>query len=161
MTEGNTWFNMANPRPDQILKALPYAHPFLLVDEITEVDDDHIIGFYRLREDEYFYKGHFPGNPVTPGVILTEIAAQIGLVSFGIYFEMTKENQTVKNVVPLFSSADVDFFKPVYPGEKVMVTAKKEYFRFNKLKCAVEMTNEGGDVVLKGSISGMIAGKNE
>ena len=140
---------------------LPYKAPFLLVDEITEVNDDAISGYYRLKRDEYFYAGHFPGNPVTPGVILTEIAAQIGLVSFGIYLILRGKKDETESFVPMFSSSNVDFLKPVYPGEKVVVSAKKEYFRFNKLKCQVEMQNEKGEVILKGSLSGIIAPANK
>ncbi len=143
----------------KIVSALPYRDPFHFVTSIEEVDEDHIIGTYQLKNDEYFYQGHFPGNPVTPGVILTEIAAQIGLVSFGIYLSLNGGNADIKNLVPLFSSSNVDFYKPVYPGEKVVVHSNKEYFRFNKLKCQVSMMNANEEIVLKGAVSGMIVSK--
>ncbi len=141
---------------DDIVKQLPYQNPFLFVDSLTSVSDDAIEGHYTLKEDEFFYRGHFPGNPVTPGVILTEIAAQIGLVSLGIHLIQPSEE---KEVVPVFSSANIDFLKPVYPGEKVIVKSKKEYFRFGKLKCSVEMINEADEMVCKGQLSGMVMTK--
>ncbi len=68
-----------------IVQLLPYSRPFLFVDELTSVNDNGCEGFYIFREDEFFYQGHFKDNPVTPGVILTECMAQIGLVCLGIY----------------------------------------------------------------------------
>lgn len=136
-----------------IIAKLPYSKPFLFVDEILEVDGEHIIGRYTFKEDEYFYLGHFRDHPVTPGVILTECMAQIGLVSFGIYLlsgEVGKDSQVA------MSSTDIDFLKPVYPGETVTVYSEKIYYRFNKLKCKVSMKNDEGERVCSGTISGML-----
>ena len=69
----------------KILEQLPYSKPFLFVDNILEVDKNHIIGDYQYKKDEFFYKGHFKNNPVTPGVILLETMGQIGLVCFSIF----------------------------------------------------------------------------
>ncbi|MNI79112.1 3-hydroxyacyl-[acyl-carrier-protein] dehydratase FabZ [compost metagenome] len=67
---------------NDIITKLPYRDPFLFVDELLHVDDNIIIGSYRFNENLDFFKGHFYGNPVTPGVILTETMAQIGLACF-------------------------------------------------------------------------------
>src|ERR1700754_5215415 len=118
---------------NSILQYLPYKSSFLFVDNITAIDDNGITGDYTLKADSFFYEDHFPGNPVTPGVIITEIMAQIGLVVLGIHlminihddpsFEMNESS------VPLLTSTDVEFFKMVLPEEKVIVTSKKQYFR--------------------------------
>ena len=69
---------------EEIIASLPYRTPFLFVDELEEITNNGSKGYYQLKTDEYFYQGHFPDNPITPGVILIEIMAQIGLVCFGI-----------------------------------------------------------------------------
>lgn len=141
----------------EIIQALPFSEPFLFVDEIVKVDDQGITGAYTFRPESFFYQGHFKGNPVTPGVILTETMAQIGLVCLGIWL-LQKETNTFRGMVAL-SNTNVDFFKVVMPGERVVVTSKKEYFRFNKLKCHVKMSNSKGEMVCKGVMSGMLIGE--
>jgi 3-hydroxyacyl-[acyl-carrier-protein] dehydratase len=140
----------------EIIKQLPYQKPFLFVDELTEISNNGIIGNYTFQENEFFYEGHFKNNPITPGVILTETMAQIGVVCLGIYLlkgEISSEEKTLKIAL---TSNQVDFYKPVLPNEKVTVIAEKEYFRFHKLKCKVKMMNEKNELVCRGTISGMI-----
>lgn len=142
-----------------IIAKLPYEKPFLFVDEILEVNDNGISGTYTFNEHHDFYKGHFKNNPVTPGVILTETMAQIGLVSFGIYL-MNKSEESTDEIQIALTSSEMDFFIPVFPNEKVIVKSQKEYFRFNKLKCKVEMFNLNDELVCRGKIAGMIATDN-
>lgn len=145
---------------ENILALLPYKSTFRFVDSLSVLTADEVRGEYRLRKDAFFYADHFPGNPVTPGVILTEIMAQIGLVVLGLYLiETGAATEGLKGkgeIFPLLSSTDVSFFKMVLPEEKVTVVSRKQYFRFNKLKCAVEMFNEAGESVAKGIFSGFI-----
>ncbi len=139
----------------EIIAKLPYQHPFLFVDELLEVDENGIIGAYTFDASHDFYKGHFKNNPVTPGVILTETMAQIGLVAFGIHL-LSESTNSINDVKIALTSSEMDFFKPVFPSEKVIVKSKKEYFRFNKLKCKVEMYNVNDELVCRGKIAGMI-----
>ena len=69
----------------QIIQNLPYQHPFLFVDALTEISENGISGNYTFKENAFFYEGHFKENPITPGVLLTETMAQIGVVCLGIY----------------------------------------------------------------------------
>ncbi len=142
----------------EILDRLPYKSSFRFVDEITALDSNGITGNYTLHRDAFFYEDHFPGNPVTPGVIITEIMAQIGLVSFGIYLMLQESDKSNadENVFPLFTSTDVSFLKIVLPGEKLTVVSKKQYFRFNKLKCYIEMMNVENELVARGFFSGIL-----
>ncbi len=103
---------------EDILNYLPYKSSFRFVDHISELSEDGVVGDYTLRPDSFFYEDHFVGNPVTPGVIITEIMAQIGLVVLGIYL-MIKDsesgNDTDKASFPLFVSTNVTFNKIVLP----------------------------------------------
>lgn len=139
----------------EIIAFLPYSAPFHFVDELSEVSEEGVIGAYRFSRNEYFYQGHFKDHPVTPGVILTEVMAQIGVVCLGIYLLRGTLDQG--NLRIAMTSSEVNFFLPVYPDEQVEVTSRKEYFRFNKLKCSVEMRNEKNELVCRGHIAGMFA----
>jgi|SRR5579872_2053552 len=140
-----------------ILDLLPYKSSFRFVEEISFVDADKVIGHYTLKPDAFFYEDHFPGNPVTPGAILTEIMAQIGLVVLGIYLLTSGNEQTHPDgVFPLLSSASVEFFKPALPGQRLTVTSRKDYFRFGKLKCHVELHDSAGGLLAKGVFSGFL-----
>lgn len=81
--------------------------------------------------------------------------AQIGVVCLGIYLLEKEESQDKKLQIAM-SSSEVDFFLPVFPGETVKVISKKEYFRFNKLKCITEMYNSKDKLVCRGKIAGMV-----
>ena len=138
---------------EKIISLLPYKRPFLFVDEISSLTEDGAIGTYTVRNDESFLEGHFPGNPVVPGVILTEIMCQIGLVTLAMYLMDLDENS---KVLPAFTSANVDFLAKVVPNDKLIVESKKVYFRFGKLKCTVSCKKEDGTVVAKGELAGMV-----
>ena len=137
----------------EILAKLPYSPPFLFVDDLVSVDENGVTGNFTFKEDLDFYKGHFKNNPVTPGVILTETMAQIGLVCLGIFLvgKDLNENSQIG-----LTSTEIEFLKPVFPGEKIKVISEKIYFRFNKLKCKVKMLNEKSEIVCEGTIAGII-----
>lgn len=136
-----------------ILAKLPYRVPFLFVDELIHVDDEGVAGTYTFDEDLDFYRGHFYDRAITPGVILIETMAQIGLVCLGIFL-LNKDLMQGSSIA--LTSTEIQFLKPVYPKEKVTVFSKKIYFRFGKLKCAVTMKNEAGQEVCKGILAGMM-----
>ena len=137
----------------EIISKLPYSKPFLFVDELLQINENGVEGTYTFDGDLDFYKGHFKDNPITPGVILTEVMAQIGLVCLGIYL---LNDAFIKTTAIALTSTDIEFFKPVFPNEKVTVISEKNYFRFGKLKCKVSMKNELGEEVCAGTIAGMI-----
>lgn len=141
---------------DKILAKLPYSKPFLFVDEILNIDENGVKGTFRFDENLEFFKGHFVNNPVTPGVILTEVMAQIGLVCLGVFLLDDSFN---KSTLVGLTSTEIDFLKPVFPNEKVTVISAKIYFRFGKLKCKVLMINEKEEEVCRGTIAGMIISK--
>ena len=125
------------------------------MDELTKITESGVTGNYTFKESEYFYRGHFKDYPVTPGVILTEVMAQIGVVCLGIYLLREKFSDIKKPQIALTSN-NIDFFLPVKPKQRVNVVSEKIYFRFNKLKCKVQLFNEKNQLVCKGDISGML-----
>ena len=138
-----------------VIKSLPYQSPFLFVDELTHISDNGVRGNYTFKESDYFYRGHFKDYPITPGVILIEVMAQIGLVCLGIFLLRDKLSDVKKPEIFLTSN-NIDFFLPVIPNQKVNVVSEKIYFRFNKLKCKVHLFDEKNQLVCKGFISGML-----
>lgn len=145
-------------KSQEIISKLPYSKPFLFVDEIVQIDENRVEGTYVFDEYLDFYKGHFKDNPVTPGVILTEVMAQIGLVCLGIFLLNDRLNTTTSIAL---TSTEIDFLKPVLPNEKVTVISEKIYFRFGKLKCKVKMINQRAEIVSMGTIAGMVVSKSE
>lgn len=142
-------------KKETIIQLLPYQPPFLFVEELTYISENRSEGYYTFKNDEYFYKGHFKDKPITPGVILTEVMAQIGVVCLGIYLLKNDFSEIKKPQIALTSN-EVDFFLPVKPKERVKVVSEKIYFRFNKLKCKVQLFNQKNELVCKGMISGML-----
>lgn len=129
---------------EQIKEFLPHREPMLLVDEI-EINENNI-GYakYRVTGEEFFLKGHFPGHPVVPGVILCEIMAQSSGLLLG---------NEIKGKQTLYTGIDnVRFKTPVYPGDTVEVTteivARKAKLIFVKAKAEVN-----GKLCVKGDLS--------
>jgi len=141
--------------PKELLEAIPQQEPFRFIDEISELDDDHIVASYTFRPDHDFYAGHFPGNPITPGVILVESMAQAGVVGLGYYLLAKELGDEVGNFTSLFTDASVEFSGIVPPGARVINTGVKKFFRRRKIRSEVEMRLEDGTLVCSGTLSGM------
>lgn len=103
---------------DELKKILPHREPMLLLDE-AEVVDGVAHGRITITGDEFFVQGHFPGNPVVPGVILCEMLAQNCCVLMGDGLSGQE------NVTPFYTSLDkVRFKHPVRPGDTVELTCQ-------------------------------------
>jgi len=141
---------------EEVLARVPQQEPFRFIDEILELDEEHIVATYRFPEDADFYRGHFPGNPITPGVILIETMAQAGVVALGLYlYALEFSAEDLEQTVTVFTDANGDFSGTVLPGDRVITTGRKTFFRRKKLRADVEMKLEDGTVVCSGVLSGM------
>lgn len=142
--------------PADVLSLIPQQRPFRFLDRLLRLDAQLAVGEYTFRLDEPFYEGHFPGDPVTPGVILLETMCQTGLVALGIYLlglELPKHE--VAKTVTLFTEAQLELERVVRPGETVRVTAEKVFWRRRKLKAKVALTLGDGTSVARGIVAGM------
>jgi len=99
---------------EQIHAAIPHRSPMLLIDEILEQEESHIICRKTFSPDEYFFQGHYPNFPLTPGVILCESAMQAGAVL------LSKFAAEADGAVPVATRlSDVKFKKMVRPGDTI------------------------------------------
>ena len=100
---------------NQIMKVLPHRPPFLLVDNILEISENHIIAQKNVTMNEDFFKGHFPGKPIMPGVLQIEAMAQAGGVLF------LNNVPDPENYLTFFAKIDNAKFKyPVVPGDTLI-----------------------------------------
>jgi UDP-3-O-[3-hydroxymyristoyl] N-acetylglucosamine deacetylase/3-hydroxyacyl-[acyl-carrier-protein] dehydratase len=100
---------------NQITQMLPHRYPFLLVDKILEIGDDHIVGLKNVTMNENYFQGHFPDNPIMPGVMIIESMAQVGGV-----LALSKVSDT-KGYSTYFLKIDkVRFKQKVIPGDTIV-----------------------------------------
>ena len=104
---------------EQIESIIPQRDPFLMIDEVEEYQPgEYCIGYKNVTGDEYFFKGQFPGNPIMPGVLITESLAQAGAVAI-----LSLEENKGKNA--LFAGIDkMKFKKMVVPGDKLKLEVR-------------------------------------
>ena len=148
---------MAEPLTrEQVLALVPQQPPFRFLDELLELDEHGAVGRYTFRADEFFYAGHFPDEPITPGVILVETMCQTGLLALGLYLlSLELPRAEIPADKTLLTDAEVDFAELVLPGETVTVRAEKQFWRRRKLRSAVRLTRADGALAASGTVSGM------
>src|SRR5512139_861607 len=137
---------------NEIMKILPHAYPFLLVDRIVEIEPDkRIVGIKNVTYNEPFFPGHFPGRPIMPGVLIVEAMAQTaGVLAFK---SMPEEDQG--RTVYFLGIDNVRFRKPVVPGDQLRmeleITRHRHAIWGFKGKAFVD-----GSVVAEGDLLAMI-----
>jgi beta-hydroxyacyl-ACP dehydratase FabZ len=124
---------------NDILKILPHRYPFLLVDRILDLQPGKsAVGIKNVTFNEEFFQGHFPGNPVMPGVLVLESMAQVaGVMLLGVVPEKEKK---------LLYLSGVDrckFRRPVVPGDQLRIEAKVISLKTKVCKCRVTASVDG------------------
>jgi 3-hydroxyacyl-[acyl-carrier-protein] dehydratase len=113
---------MKSPDPE-VLRRIPHRPPFLFVDEIVSETPDSLVASRTWRAEEDFYGGHYPGAPITPGVLLCEAVFQAG----ALYLSRNLAQAGGGGGVPLLARiSDVRFRKPVFPGDRILIEVKKK-----------------------------------
>ena len=125
---------------DEIMEVLPHRYPMLLIDRIVECDDEkRIVGVKNVTANEPYFQGHFPGNPVMPGVLQIEAMAQTG----GILLMKRFGNKGV----PYFMSVDkAKFRRIVKPGDELRIEIEILSLRSNSGKFSAKATVDGKTV---------------
>lgn len=109
-----------------ITNFIPHRPPFLFVDEIVSETDTGLIAKRTWKSEEDFYRGHYPGMPITPGVLLCEAVFQTGAL-FLARKQAAKGEAGQQQGVPLLAKiSDVRFRSPVYPGETILIEVKEK-----------------------------------
>jgi 3-hydroxyacyl-[acyl-carrier-protein] dehydratase len=113
---------------DKIRSILPHRAPFLFLDEVLEIEGTQkIVAVKHLKDSEDFLRGHFPGNPIMPGVLIVEAMAQTSVLLFSV------DRPHIASMHPDYYLGKVkaEFFAPVRPGDSLIIEAQKVKFLDN------------------------------
>lgn len=130
-----------------IQKILPHRYPFLLVDRVLEIEEGKkATGIKNVTVNEPFFQGHFPQNPIMPGVLIVESLAQVGAV---MLLSMSEN----KGKLGVFTGIEkMKFRRQVVPGDTLLLEAELLMYRHGMGKAAVKATVDG-QIAAQGEIS--------
>lgn len=108
---------------EEVLNAIPHRPPFLFVDEVVEQTEDSLTTRRHIPATEAFFEGHYPNNPIMPGVLISEAVFQTGAIFMSrLFADLLEENP---NMVPVLSKIENARFRGIVrPGDTLLITAK-------------------------------------
>lgn len=123
----------------EILRILPHRYPFLMVDRILELEPGRrVVGIKNVTFNEEFFQGHFPGNPVMPGVLILEAMAQVAGVGLLV------AQPEAERKLPYLTGVDrCRFRRPVLPGDQLRIEAEIVSQKIRLCKCRAKATVNG------------------
>jgi len=132
-----------------LMRLLPHRYPFLMVDRITKIEGNHIVGIKNVTINEPFFQGHFPGHPIMPGVLQLEAIAQVA----GIL--MLRQAENIGQIAYFMSAEDVKWRKPVQPGDVLVIDVEmtKKRGKIGKAKGACKVQ---GEIVSEAEVTFML-----
>lgn len=112
--------------PPSVTELIPHRPPFLFVDDIVSADENGLTARRTWRPDEFFYQGHYPGAPITPGVLLCEAVFQAAAVHVARTWAAAHPGEKPSGVPLLAKISDVRFRSPVYPGDTITIEVRRK-----------------------------------
>ena len=110
---------------EKIKSVLPHREPFIFIDEIISVSGtEKVVAVKHIEKDESYFEGHFPGNPVMPGVLIVEAMAQASI----ILFCLDRPNIATSNPDYYLGKVKAEFLAPVFPGDRLVIETNKVKF---------------------------------
>jgi UDP-3-O-[3-hydroxymyristoyl] N-acetylglucosamine deacetylase/3-hydroxyacyl-[acyl-carrier-protein] dehydratase len=134
---------------EEVMKALPHRPPFLLVDRILKIEGNHIVGIKNVTMNEDFFRGHFPGHPIMPGVLQLEAMAQVA----GIL--LLKRIEAANQIAYFMSAEEVKWRKPVGPGDTLVMEIEMTKIR-GKIGKAKGVCKVDGEIVSEALVTFML-----
>jgi len=136
-----------------ILSVLPHRYPFLLVDRILSIEPGkRVVGLKNVSVNEEFFQGHFPGNPVMPGVLILESIAQVG----GCLVFASDPSLKGRKAMYLAGVDKARFRRPVFPGDQLILSVEALSVRASFIKVRGEARVDGQLAVEAELMSGLV-----
>ncbi|HVY72186.1 MAG TPA: bifunctional UDP-3-O-[3-hydroxymyristoyl] N-acetylglucosamine deacetylase/3-hydroxyacyl-ACP dehydratase [Verrucomicrobiae bacterium] len=134
----------------EIMRLLPHRYPFLMVDRITKIEGNRVVGIKNVTINESFFQGHFPTHPIMPGVLQLEAMAQVaGLI-------MLRQLENAGKLAFFMSAESVKWRKPVVPGDTLEIDVEMTKLR-GKIGRAKGVCRVAGEVVSEAEVTFMLA----
>jgi len=141
----------------QIKEIIPYQEPFLFVDEVEEIGENTISGFYQTSKDDYYFKGHFVDFKIMPGVLVIEALAQLSTIFLR---KKISEGHKKKHFLA-YDVRGVQFYKPIFPGDKIILKDEILSLIENKIAHVKGQALVGDDLKCEARFSVAIVDKEE